>query len=99
MINDICKPCLYCYEHWWNSTCDAGEPCFNCHAACVACERPLCHNDATGCANERCTRVHTNDGSGYANVVARPKTLKRKGMMYARAWSPKEVRDGEKNQW
>lgn len=99
IINDLLKPCLNCYEHWWGTTCDSGEPCFNCEASGVTCERPLCHNDATGCTNKRCYRVHTNDGSGYANVVAKPKTLKRKGTQHGRSWSPKEVKDGVKSDW
>ena len=99
IINDLLKPCLNCFEHWWGTTCDPGEPCFNCQASGAACERPLCHNDAAGCTNKRCYRVHTNDGSGYANVVARPKTLKRKGTQHGRSWSPREVKDGVKSDW
>lgn len=99
IINDLLKPCLNCFEHWWGTTCDPGEPCFNCQASGAACERPLCHNDAAGCTNKRCYRVHTNDGSGYANVVARPKTLKRKGTQHGRSWSPREVKDGVKSYW
>ncbi|KAG9201062.1 hypothetical protein G6514_006442 [Epicoccum nigrum] len=99
VINDLPKPCLHCHERWWNSTCDADEPCANCQGSGVACERPLCHSDATGCANPRCVRVHTNDGSGYVNVVAKPKALKRVGKRDGRKRSPKEVETGQKAAW
>ncbi|KAF1343754.1 hypothetical protein EJ07DRAFT_160660 [Lizonia empirigonia] len=79
--------CLHCHQNWWNESCDAGEPCFNCMGSHTACERPQCLSFAAGtCTTARCARVH--EGDAYRNVVVKPKTLKRVGKKGEQKISP-----------
>ncbi|KAF1349333.1 hypothetical protein EJ07DRAFT_159849 [Lizonia empirigonia] len=86
-IGPVIAVCLHCHQNWWNESCDAGEPCFNCMGSHTACERPQCLSFAAGtCTTARCARVH--EGDAYRNVVVKPKTLKRVGKKGEQKISP-----------